>query len=423
MSPFVLPALKEAGFDIFSLANNHVGDWNVVAHEDTLQRLSENNILKTGASLNKEEAETPTIIEKNGIKFGFLGFSDVGPAWMEAKKDNPGILLASDPNFESIINKANNECEVLIISFHWGEEYKTTHNARQETLAHKAIDAGADLIIGHHPHVIQDIETYNGKPIVYSLGNFIFDQSFSRNTMKGMLFSTTYENGELKETKSLINILNKKYQSEGLYEENLVKDKEEVIYSACSKPKKEYEDMFNLNIGQEIGLPDKTYVPKDLVELKSLSIREEICLTQETKKALAKMEEAAQKDNLKIRATSAYRSFSYQENILNNAIKNGHKNASIAIAKPGHSEHQLGTAVDLSGSSIGYSSAVSDFNETPEDLWLKENAYKFGFVMSYPFGKEAITGYMYEPWHYRYLGTETALKIKESGLTITEFLK
>lgn len=423
MNPLILPVLKNVGFDILSFANNHVGDWNVIAFEDTLTKLKKNNILKTGAGFNKKEAVTPTIIIKNGVKFGFLGFSDVGPKWIETKENSPGLLLTSDSDFKSIIKNADKKVDVLIISFHWGEEYKTTHNSRQEDLAYQAIDSGADMIIGHHPHVIQDIGMYKNVPIIYSLGNFIFDQSFSKNTMKGMLFSATFKEKELINTKILISIQNSKYQSEGLYDKDSLKDKEETFYSSCSKPQKEYMDMFNLNIGQIIGLPNKTYIPKNLVELKSLAIRENICLVQEAKKALEAMIDSAKKDGLNIRVTSAYRSYSYQENILNNAIKNGHANASTAIAKPGHSEHQLGTAIDLSGSSIEYSSAVSNFDNTQEDLWLRKNAYKYGFIMSYPFGKEEITGYMYEPWHYRYLGIKTATQIKKSGLTITEFLK
>lgn len=422
MNPEVFPILKNAGFDIFSFANNHAGDWNISAFKDTLERFQENNILKTGAGLNKNETILPTIIEKNGIKFGFLGFSDVGPNWIEAKEDSPGILLANDPDFENIINNANKKCDVLIISFHWGEEYQTIHNSRQETLAHRAIDAGANLIIGHHPHVIQDVEIYKNSPIFYSLGNFIFDQYFSKDTMKGMVLSATFENKELKEVKILTSIQNNKYQPEGLIDEKDIAIKEEFLSSNCPKPKKEYEDMSNLNIGQEIGLVDKNYIPKNLIELNNLATIGNICLIEEAKKSLSEMISTAKLDGINIKATSAYRSYNYQENILNTAIKNGNKNASIAIAKPGHSEHQLGTAVDLSGLSIKYASAVSKFNDTPEDLWLRENAYKYGFIQSYPFGKENITGYMYESWHYRYLGVEMAMKIKNSGLTITEFL-
>jgi D-alanyl-D-alanine carboxypeptidase len=187
MDPSVVPALKGAGFSILSTANNHVGDWGRDAYTDTLKRLDENEILHTGGGLNKNDATKPTIIEKYGIKIGFLGFSDVGPNWMEAKEDEAGLLLASDPNFDQIIKDAASHVDHLIVSFHFGEEYKTKHSVRQEYLAHKAIDAGAKIVIGHHPHVVEDTEIYKNGFIAYSLGNFIFDQYFSENTMQGML--------------------------------------------------------------------------------------------------------------------------------------------------------------------------------------------------------------------------------------------
>lgn len=218
MNPEILPVLKNSGFDIVSFANNHVGDWNIKAFKDTLKNLEENKILKTGAGENKNDAENPTIIEKNGIRFGFIGFSDVGPNWIEAKINSPGILLASDPNLNEIIKKAKMKTDILIVSFHFGEEYKLIHNKRQETLAHSVIDNGADIVIGHHPHVIEDIENYKGKIIVYSLGNFIFDQYFSKDTMQGMLFSATFNNKNLIKTDKKIITLNKKYQPEGIFE-------------------------------------------------------------------------------------------------------------------------------------------------------------------------------------------------------------
>lgn len=224
MNPKVLQIIKDVGFDIVSFANNHVGDWNTIAFKDTLTRLDNIGILKTGAGMTKNEAGTPTIIEKNGVKFGFLGFSDVGPAWMEAKVNSPGILLASDPRLPEIIQNARANCDVLIVSFHWGEEYQKIHNARQEQLAKLSIDNGSDLIIGHHPHVMQDIEFYKDIPIVYSLGNFIFDQYFSRNTMRGMLFEVTFQGNKIINTESKIITLNKKFQPEGIKMQEEVKE-------------------------------------------------------------------------------------------------------------------------------------------------------------------------------------------------------
>jgi len=187
MDPGVVPTLKGAGINILSVANNHVGDWGRAAYTDSLSRLKENEISYAGGGNNKAEAITPTIIEKYGTRIGFLGFSDVGPTWMQAGEDKAGILLASDPNFDEIVKNAATQCDYLVVSFHFGEEYKDKHNARQEYLAHKAIDNGAKIVIGHHPHVIEDTEVYKNGFIAYSLGNFIFDQSWSSPTMQGML--------------------------------------------------------------------------------------------------------------------------------------------------------------------------------------------------------------------------------------------
>ncbi|HLP86746.1 MAG TPA: CapA family protein [Candidatus Paceibacterota bacterium] len=424
MNPEVLEAIKNAGFDIVSFANNHVGDWNMSAFKDTLSRLNENGILKTGAGLNKSEAEKVTIIEKNGIKFGFLGFTDVGPNWIEAKRDTPGILLASDPAIEDIIKNAKAQSDVLIVSFHFGEEYKTVHNSRQEELAHRAIDNGADIVIGNHPHVIEDVEEYKGKPIVYSLGNFIFDQSFSKDTMRSMLFSVTYENKTLVKTEQRIITLNKMYQPEGIFTKEEIREKDDIASGACPTPKKDYEDMFFANVGQIIDLPDVTYVPSKLREIKTeASTKKGVCLVKEARDAFELMAEAALSDGYTIKASSAYRSYEYQKNLLANAIKSGKEDASISIAKAGHSEHQLGTATDITGKSIGYSSANSSFTNTVEAKWLEKNAYKYGFVMSYPLDKENITGYKYEPWHYRYVGVDVAKKIRDRKITITEYLK
>ncbi|MDQ5954573.1 MAG: cap protein [Patescibacteria group bacterium] len=187
MDQSVVPALKGAGISILSVANNHVGDWGREAYEDTLDILKENEIYYTGGGKTSIEAEQPTIIEKNGIKVGYLGFSDVGPNWMAASETIPGLLLANNPRFAEIIKNASQQVDHLIVSFHWGDEYQDIHNARQELLAHKAIDNGAKIVVGHHPHVAQDIEVYKNGYIIYSLGNLIFDQAFSEKVMQGLL--------------------------------------------------------------------------------------------------------------------------------------------------------------------------------------------------------------------------------------------
>jgi len=207
MDPAAIPAIKNAGINILSVANNHVGDWGLPAYVDSLERLKENGLLYTGGGMAKTEAETPTIIEKNGMKIGFLAFTDVGPNNMGAGENTPGILLASDPDFDAIVQNAAKQVDYLVVSFHFGIEYKTVHNARQEKLAHEAVDDGAKIVIGAHPHVVEDTEVYSPKNctqgscmsfIAYSLGNLIFDQSWSPETMQGMILEMKlYKDGSM----------------------------------------------------------------------------------------------------------------------------------------------------------------------------------------------------------------------------------
>lgn len=424
MNLAVIDAIKNAGFDILSFANNHVGDWNMQAFKDTLTSLDNIGIYLTGAGFDKKSAESPIIIEKNGIRFGFLSFSDVGPVWMKAEDKSPGILISDNlENLKNIIKTARIKSDVLIVSFHWGEEYKLKHNKRQETLAHLAIDSGADVIIGHHPHVIEDVEEYMGKPIVYSLGNFIFDQYFSKDTMRGMLFELNFENTLIKSSDIKIITLNKKYQPEGIFTLDEIKKRDAVSKSNCPTPKQEYSDMSLFNIGKETSLSDITYIPKNLTELNlSISTKKGICLTEETQKAFTDMAQAAKNNGNIIKVSSGFRDYTTQNSLFKESFKKDEVRTLISIAKPGHSEHQLGTTVDITGSSINYDSASNRFENTKEDLWLRDNAYLYGFIQSYPSGKDKVTGYMYEPWHYRYVGYSLSKTIKESGLTIIETL-
>lgn len=227
MDPSVILAVKNAGFDIVSFANNHVGDYTKDAFDETIKRLTDNNLLYIGAGVDYKDAITPKIIEIDGIKFGYLGFTDVGPVWLTAKENSSGTLLANDKNFEQIISNAKKEVDVLIVSFHFGDEYSPV-NDRQKVLAKNAIDNGADIVVGHHAHVIQAIEEYNGKIILYGLGNFIFDQYFSEHTMRGMVAEIIY-NPETKEFKKEIFVspLSKQFLPQPIipFEENmLIKD-------------------------------------------------------------------------------------------------------------------------------------------------------------------------------------------------------
>jgi len=177
MKSEVAEALSKANINIVNLANNHIFDYGEAAFQDTLKNLNKNNIQYFGNTYE------PLIIKKGGLKIGFLSFSDF-LKHLEIKENKSGIAVVNN-NLSKIIKEAREKVDILIVSFHWGEEYQKLANERERKLAKIAIDSGADLVIGHHPHVIQNIERYKNKFIFYSLGNFIFDQNFSEETMKG----------------------------------------------------------------------------------------------------------------------------------------------------------------------------------------------------------------------------------------------
>lgn len=177
-------------------------------------------------------------------------------------------------------------------------------------------------------------------------------------------------------------------------------------------------------VDKENSLPSD-YVPSDLQTIPSdLSAPGfgGMLFRGEALQALSDMLVAAQSEGLTIGTRSAYRSYAEQEYTYQYWVSVlGGEEADRVSAHPGHSEHQLGTAVDLTSTTVGWG-LVESFGGTLEGQWLNQHAYEFGFALSYPEGAEHITGYAYEPWHYRYIGRDAAGLWKDSGLTLKEFL-
>ncbi len=164
------------------------------------------------------------------------------------------------------------------------------------------------------------------------------------------------------------------------------------------------------------------YVPSDLKPVPSyMNPAYDMQLREEALEHLKDMYEAAEADGVTLGIRSAYRSYDTQHRIFKDyAERHGEKEANRFSARPGQSEHQLGTTVDFGGTKFDF---TDEFAYTEQGEWLAENAYLYGFALSYPENKEEITGYIYEPWHYRYIGVDAAKEWKESGLTLKEYLK
>lgn len=177
--PERVKVLKELGTDIVLLANNHVFDYGEEAFYDTLDTLGEAGIPYVGAGRNIEEACTPVYFEIGKIKIAYVAATRAEKLILtpEAGEDSPGVLRAYDPEkYLGVIKAAKEEADYVVASIHFGTEYSNQAEEYQRELARKFIDAGADTVIGSHAHVLQGIEYYNGKPIIYSLGNFWFNE-------------------------------------------------------------------------------------------------------------------------------------------------------------------------------------------------------------------------------------------------------
>lgn len=183
-----LPLLKKY-FSAVSLANNHTGDFGKAAFDNMLDLLDRHHVAYFGGGHNLRHAHQPFIKEVNGKRIGVLAYNGFFPRSFEALTDAPGSAWLDDDYVTEGIKQAKQQLGVdfLIVYPHWGWEYQKTASERQQRMAHLMIDSGADAVVGGHPHVTQNIEIYKGKPVFYSLGNFIFDGFDDANTRTGWL--------------------------------------------------------------------------------------------------------------------------------------------------------------------------------------------------------------------------------------------
>lgn len=191
-SPKALPEMVRAGVEAVNLANNHILDQGVEGLLDTLEHLSEAGVLHVGAGKNSKEAFAPVYVERNGIRIALCGFSRVIPRKEWAAGKGPGVAATYDSTQAvKTIEEARDQADLVLVVVHWGKERTVELEKHQTELAHAYIDAGADLVIGGHPHVLQGLESYKGKWIAYSTGNFIFTKSKDPNTWETAVFQAS----------------------------------------------------------------------------------------------------------------------------------------------------------------------------------------------------------------------------------------
>ncbi len=208
-SPSVLAGLARAGFDAVSLANNHSGDYGERALLETVAELAEGPVRGFGAGADLGAAGRAFVAEAGGVRFGVLGFNAIGET-PRATDRSPGALSVRMPprtgplsqadlaHVVRLVRRLDRRVDVVLVLPHWGTQYTHVAEPVQRLVARRLVDAGADLVVGGHPHWVQGVETYRGAVVLHSLGNFVFDMDFMTETMQGVVLEATYWGPELK---------------------------------------------------------------------------------------------------------------------------------------------------------------------------------------------------------------------------------
>ncbi|MFZ6771541.1 CapA family protein [Undibacterium sp. SXout7W] len=192
--PQTLTTLKRYA-NAVSVANNHSGDFGHVAFSEMLTLLDQQQILYFGGGNNLQQAHQPLIVTLKGIRIAFLGYNEFMPRSFEAGPKSPGVAWSEDEQVIKDIQTAKKQymADIVIPFMHWGWENDKVAVPRQRHLARLMIDAGADAVIGGHPHVTQDVEQYRGKPVIYSLGNFMIDELDNEPQTRGWIVQLTVD--------------------------------------------------------------------------------------------------------------------------------------------------------------------------------------------------------------------------------------
>jgi poly-gamma-glutamate synthesis protein (capsule biosynthesis protein) len=207
--PRAVRGLRLAGFDVLSLANNHVGDYGPQALVETVRLLRDAGLAAIGAGANLAEARRGAVVERAGVRFGFLAFNAIGETPTAGRRRPGAVSLRMQPRTGPLaaadlaamladIRTLRKRADVIVVYPHWGQQYTGEAVPDQRRVGRALVDVGADLVIGSHPHWVQGAEIYRGRLIAYSLGNFVFDMDFSRPTTEGVVLELVFWGARVK---------------------------------------------------------------------------------------------------------------------------------------------------------------------------------------------------------------------------------
>ena len=201
--PGVVGLLARTGFDAVSLANNHVGDYGEQALLETVRRLRQSPVVPFGAGSGLAQAARPAVLGRHGVRFAFVGFNAIGETPAAAPR-TPGALSVRMPprtgplsagdlgRVTAQVRRLAGRADVVVVLPHWGTQYTHVPEPVQRLVGRRLVDAGADLVVGGHPHWVQGLDVHKGRVVAHSLGNFVFDMDFMTETQQGVVLEATF---------------------------------------------------------------------------------------------------------------------------------------------------------------------------------------------------------------------------------------
>jgi len=260
--PESITALKQINCDIVSLGNNHITDYGSEGLIDTKKFLENDGIKTVGAGKNQKNAHKGVILEKKGIKIGFLAYT--------SSKEHVHSIIATESSagcvsYEDLhkvqkdVEEIKKNADIICVSLHWGHQYFSYPSPEQIEIAHQIIDFGCDIIIGHHPHVVQGAEEYNNGIIVYSLGNFFFPdydrgpsviRKWPEESKHSFVFECTFSKGEIENYKIIPCVMNDKFQ---VVEEKEVKSHKKIERLCSNLEEKNYKKFWRFYKDKKSG--------------------------------------------------------------------------------------------------------------------------------------------------------------------------
>jgi len=460
--------IADAGIDVANLANNHAKDYGTDALIDTITSLETAGVVALGAGADDTEAFRHRLLEiDGGVTVAFVGVSRIVPWSFPAGPDSPGIASDTEPErvFESV-RTADGEADVVIAVVHWGVEVATCPSAEQRSFARALLDAGADAVIGHHPHVLQAIEFDDGRLVAYSLGNFVWHPrrgisgetgvlqiDFAGDRIVGWEFHPHLldANGaprpagagwRLDRLHDLIEGDCEKHQGTSPYDLRPppgTSTREDASTSAAQQDAgmrrfsaQQFKDLLDaVRLPNLVDIADAPTITGDtrtderireiaedrgyrlqpvVASLDELVSVEQKLLQPEAARAYGTLSAAAREAGHQLILRSAYRGFDVQRVLLFRHLKEPFTSERIrralrVVAPPGYSRHQTGYAVDLETPGYG----INTFKYSDAYAWLAADnfleAKTHGFIPSYPAGVEN-QGPDPEPWEFFYVGVD-----------------